>query len=308
MTRGGGQAITFVDDRDKEILQHIARVGNYRLSPGEVATGIDVHQDFVSSKHLQKLKGNTIKKGDGIFILSDKEKNSIHLSSTEMAIVKPYYTTTQLYRYYGNPKNELWVIYTDSKVVKHITDFPHIKAHLDKFASVITSDNRPYGLHRSRNEKFFLGEKIISLRKTDRPHFTYTDFPCYVSQTFFVLKPTGINLKYLTAILNSSLCHFWLDKKGKKQGEALQVDKEPLLKIPIYTINTSNPSEKKQHDDLASLVSRMLDLHKRLNEVKTPQEKSVLERQIEATDDEINRLVYKLYGLTEDEVRIVEGS
>ena len=49
-----------------------------------------------------------------------------------------------------------------------------------------------------------------------------------------------------------------------------------------------------------------LDLHKRLAEVKTPHEKTALQRQISATDDQIDKLVYELYGLTEEEIKIVE--
>ena len=63
---------------------------------------------------------------------------------------------------------------------------------------VITSDFKPYGLHRAREQRFFEGEKIISLRKTSEPYFTYTNFPCYVTQTYFIIKPEDINLKFLT--------------------------------------------------------------------------------------------------------------
>ena len=55
------------------------------------------------------------------------------------------------------------------------------------------------------------------------------------------------------------------------------------------------------------LVQRMLELHKRLAEAKTPPAKTMLQRQIEATDQQIDQLVYELYGLTEEEIKIVEG-
>jgi hypothetical protein len=57
---------------------------------------------------------------------------------------------------------------------------------------------------------------------------------------------------------------------------------------------------------MVSLVETMLDLHKQLAAAKIPQAKTILQRQIEATDRQIDRLVYALYGLTEEEVRIVE--
>ena len=52
----------------------------------------------------------------------------------------------------------------------------------------------------------------------------------------------------------------------------------------------------------------MLDLNKRLAEAREPQTKTVLQRQVETTDRQIDRLVYKLYELTEEEIRIVEES
>jgi hypothetical protein len=57
---------------------------------------------------------------------------------------------------------------------------------------------------------------------------------------------------------------------------------------------------------MESLVERMLYLHKRLAETKAGHEKTLLQRRIEATDKQIDRLVYELYGLTEEEVKIVE--
>ena len=53
---------------------------------------------------------------------------------------------------------------------------------------------------------------------------------------------------------------------------------------------------------------RMLDLHKKLPAARTDQEKTALQRQIADTDKRIDRLVYDLYGLTEEEIKIVEGT
>jgi len=153
-----------------------------------------------------------------------------------LTLIKPYYTTEQLSKYYGNRSNTHWIIYTDSKfkAPKNIKPYPNIKKHLDQFEDVITSHNKPYGLHRARDERFFKGEKIIALRKCpNQPVFTYTDFDCYVSATFYVIKTERVNQKYLVGLLNSKLIAFWLKHKGKMQGNNYQVDKEPLLAIPI---------------------------------------------------------------------------
>jgi len=56
------------------------------------------------------------------------------------------------------------------------------------------------------------------------------------------------------------------------------------------------------------LVERMLGLQKSLPDVKTDHEKTLLQRQIKTTDNQIDKLVYELYGLTDDEIAIVEGA
>ncbi|NPV02933.1 MAG: hypothetical protein HPY53_16285 [Brevinematales bacterium] len=266
-----------------------------------VSTGIDVHQDFVNEKHLGILKDLKIQKGSGIFILSDVEKINLNLQENENSVIRPYYTTEQLQRYYANPNNSYWIIYTDINIRKSINEYPNIKKHLYKYKKVITSDFAPYGLHRARDQVFFEGEKIISLRKTLKPAFTYSDFPCYVSQTYFVIQPKDIDYKYLSGILNSKLVYFWLYYKGKKQGEQLQIDKEPLLDIPLIKIESS------QKEALIKLVEQMLSAQKELHHAKTGKDKDYYERRCRELDSQIDRLVYELYGLTEEEIRIVEG-
>jgi adenine-specific DNA-methyltransferase len=297
------QLITFINSSLNGVLEKIYNSGNYFLTNKNVAQGIVCPQDFIIDKHLEILKNDAIKKGGGIFVINNTEKKRLKPLKNEKSVIKPYYTTDELQRFYGNPNNSLWVIYSDINVRKKIRDYPNIKSHLDKFKKIITSDFAPYGLHRAREQTFFEGTKIISLRKTSKPCFTYTEFPCYVSQTYFVIKPDDINLKYLTAILNSNLIYFWLYHKGKKQGEQLQVDKDPLLDIPIV-----NTTDKAKHNALVSLVDKMLDLKQKEAAEKNQQLKTMITRQIEGVDKAIDTAVYGLYGLTEDEIKVVEDA
>ena len=59
--------------------------------------------------------------------------------------------------------------------------------------------------------------------------------------------------------------------------------------------------------DTIALVERMLSLQRQLSAAQTPGEKTRLQRQVEATDAQIDALVYALYGLTQEEVGVVEG-
>jgi len=305
-----GEIFTFVNDKVTEILNKIASEKNFTLTKKEVANGIHPHYDFVNKTISIRHKGK-FKVGEGIFGLSNAEKEKLSFNEKELEIIKPYFTTVELDRYRANPKNRLWLIYTNSKFrnPKEIELYPNIKKHLDRFKNVITSDNKPYGLHRAREEKFFKGEKIVVRRKcVGRPSFTYTDFDCYVSATFYIIKTERINLKFLTAILNSKLMAFWLKYKGKMQGNNYQIDKVPLLNMPVKKIDQTNQEKKIQHDKIVELVDQMLKLHKQLAEAKTSYDKTRIQRQINATDRQIDQLVYELYNLTEKEIEIIESS
>ena len=180
--------------------------------------------------------------------------------------------------------------------------YPHLKAHLDIFAKVITSSNGPYGLHRARKESVFTGEKILSLRKVSRPTFTYTDFDCYVSQSYNVIKTDRWNAKALTALLNSNVVSFWLRYKGKMQGDNYQIDREPLLSIPLTNLNENDSSQ------LASLVEQQIDALRQSMSAKSDADKKLFADRCQITEKQINTLVYKLYRLTRNEIDTIESS
>jgi len=121
-------------------------------------------------------------------------------------------------------------------------------------------------------------------------------------QVIVPIKDNIQNLKFLQGILSSTLMNYYL-----VNYLADDMNKSYLEKIPIRTINFSDPVDKARHDKMVALVTQMLDLNKKLQEVKLEHEKTLLSRQIEATDAAIDKLVYELYGLTEEENKVVEG-
>jgi hypothetical protein len=74
-----------------------------------------------------------------------------------------------------------------------------------------------------------------------------------------------------------------------------------------FSPHTTNPEYVARHDHMVSLLETMLSLNKKLPGARTPEEKTLLQRQIESTDKQIDALVYELYGLTEEEIKVVEG-
>jgi hypothetical protein len=110
-------------------------------------------------------------------------------------------------------------------------------------------------------------------------------------------------------LLNSRLLSFRFASIGKlKSGGILEYFWNSVSKLPIRRVDFSNGTDKDRHDRMVSLVERMLELHKQLATAKTGDEKTRIERQIDATDAQIEKLVYELYGLSEDEIKIVEAA
>jgi len=80
-----------------------------------------------------------------------------------------------------------------------------------------------------------------------------------------------------------------------------------LLDVPIRTIDFDNSEDKLKHDNIVALVEHILNSKKQLATAKTDSEKEYLEKKCKGLDRQIDALVYQLYGLTEEEIKIVEG-
>lgn len=299
----GNKSINFSDDIATEILKKIENESNFKLSKENIGNGIDVLQDFVTEKHLLKLKDKTIQKGDGVFVLRNSFINELKLNEKEQNCLKPYYTTKQINRFLSSHDNQYKIIYADKYFRENISQFPNLKGHIDRFKEILTSAFAPYGLHRSRKESFFKEEAIFLLRKTMYPAFTYVNFPCYVARAFLILKPKNINLRYLTALLNSKLTYFWLKNKGKKQGQQLQIDIGPLLEIPLI-----NPNKKIQ-ENISSLVEQMIKLNGELHKIPEKTDKwYFLKIKVGELEQKIDHKIYNLYRLNEKEIEIIENA
>ncbi|MBZ7942262.1 DUF7149 domain-containing protein [Campylobacter molothri] len=289
------KTLNFTKSDYEGLFEKIQKYGKFYLEEREVANGIHPHYDFINNR-INSHHNFSFKVGQGIFGLSQEEKEKLRLTQLENDLVKPYYDTQNFSKFFFEKENYRWIIYTNSsfKNPNSMDNYPNLKKHLDKFKKVITSDNKPYGLHRARDEKFFTGSpRIVALRKcVDEPKFSYVDFDCYVSATFYIIKTHRIDIKYLVAILNSKLIAFWLRHKGKMQGNNYQIDKEPLLNIPIININSKN---QKTADELVALVDEIF---------KAKEQDKNADTKIQ--EDKINTLVYKLYNLTEDEIKIIK--
>lgn len=164
-----GRTIQFLDTSITDITDKIKRAKCFYLENNEILNGIHPHHAGVTKKMLPMLPNSNV--GDGIFILSSKEVNDLNLDEKEKSLLHPYYDSKNISRYYFDPDFTKQIIYTtsDFKDVTLMNEYPKLKKHLDFYVDVITSDNRPYGLHRARKQEFFEEPTIVSLRKCSIP-------------------------------------------------------------------------------------------------------------------------------------------
>lgn len=147
-------------------------------------------------------------------------------------------------------------------------------------------------------------EKIIIRTTADSIVATIdrTRSVCLNSVNIAVLLPgLTYDLRALLGILNSRLMKFWYDMTVQETGKTFA----ELKLAYLYDLPLPKMSSMKA---LATCVEQIFVSYESLQTSKVPSEKIRIERQIDATDREIDNLVYQLYGLTEDEIKIVEGA
>ncbi|MBC8359288.1 MAG: Eco57I restriction-modification methylase domain-containing protein [Candidatus Aminicenantes bacterium] len=127
----------------------------------------------------------------------------------------------------------------------------------------------------------------------------------------------GITLKsydkseylYLLGLLNSKLLSFYLKKISTPfRGGFYSCNKQYLSQLPICIIDFNKPKEKAIHEKMVKLVDKMLELNKKKHTLPPSSKRDKIEREIQITDEKIDEFVYELYGITEKEKEIIEGS
>jgi hypothetical protein len=115
------------------------------------------------------------------------------------------------------------------------------------------------------------------------------------------------SIEYLAGIINSKLISFVYSElfSGlRMSGGYFQFQAPQLRILPVAKASAQN------NDRMVSLVRRIAQLNKRVSELgdKKTDERARLEKEIERTDNEIDELVYRIYGITEEEKKVIEGA
>jgi adenine-specific DNA-methyltransferase len=234
------------------------------------------------------------------FIINEETKNElISKDASSIEIIRPILRGRDLKRY-GYAFSNVYLINTHNGVtrnnierIKVKEDYPLIYDHLLSFMPQV-EQRQDQGKHWAnlRNCAYlddFEKPKIVWGEISDKPKFAFDESNYYAEATTFLM--TGEKLKYLLGILNSKLSEWYFNQISTTTG--MGTNRWKKYKIEVFPIK--EPTEREELS-LEKLVDKILTAKKNDSKADT----SVLET-------EIDQLVYQLYGLTEAEIKIVEG-
>ncbi|EPX9050599.1 class I SAM-dependent DNA methyltransferase [Campylobacter coli] len=197
----------------------------------------------------------------------------------------------------------LWVIGTFPSLKINIEQYPALKQYLSQFLPRIEQSGEKGCRKKTSNKWFetqdniayyeeFEKEKIVWAEMTKEACFVYDNSNFFTNQTCYFF--THCDYKYLLAILNSRLIVYYMQYISSHLGQgAFRWIRQYIEKLPIPKINSKN---EKLADELINLVDEILKAKE--------QDKNANTQELE---NKINSIVYKLYNLTEEEIKIIEG-
>jgi hypothetical protein len=279
-------------------------------------TGVKTGANAVFTFEPIKCDGNS-------YLLESEGGESVELDSN---LLRPYWKAESLKRYHQLPAHRL-ILYpykfeggetrliSESELDK---SYSKTWAYLNKHKSSLEGRQKGklrgpawYGLSFASDLRMFSASKIVTPTLAPCNSFSIDLgghlFPQGAGGGCGLVLKQDVSVNYLLGVINSRLLTFYFQRISSCfQGGWFAYEPRYLKRIPLRKIDSLNSEDVARHDRMVSLVERMLDLHKQLAATKGEHERTMLQRQIEATDQQIDALVYELYGLTEEEIRIVE--
>ena len=267
-------------------------------------------------------RGVTTGLNEAFFIDGKTRKALIAKDKRNAQLIKPLLGGEDIRRWLFHQR-DAWLIFTRRGV--DIDAFPAIREHLSKWKAELTpkkASSDKFGRKPGGYKWYEIQDDVAYFQTFESPKIVFPDIAkgprfCldtrgnYLANTAYCL---GTDDRYLLGILNSRLFWFAISNIsipfGIRAGEyRYRLIYQYMEKVPIRIIDFSDPADKADHEKMVTLVDRILGLTKKISSSKlAPSEIDRLEREIATTDAEIDDLVFKLYGITNDERRIIEGA
>ncbi|MCG3149767.1 MAG: Type IIS restriction enzyme Eco57I [Verrucomicrobiae bacterium] len=234
------------------------------------------------------------------------------LKQIEKAVLRRSISGKRIKRY-GDVVPDQWIVYTHKGYSPR--DIPRAIDRLQEFRSqntckeVLEGKHPWWALHRARDPEIFQSPKLIGLTTTKSIEIIFDEEKDLVvtdAMYVFRLKPQ-FNTKAALGVLHSKLFLFLY--RVSNQGESRVIPQIKAAKLePLPFPDLSKSADKARHDKLVALVDKMLVLMPKLRAATADAERATLQNAVTATDRQIDQLVYELYGLTAEEIALVESA
>jgi hypothetical protein len=276
-------------------------------------------KEYVGGKILYGIKTGL---NEAFVIDTVTRKQLIKMDKRSAKIIKPLLCGRDIKRY-APFDSQKYLIFAKQGIV--INDYPAVKEYLEQFhqrlrpkpKDWVSKDDKTWKGRTSGTYKWYeLQTTVAYFKEFETPKIIFPDIALrmqatldwegmYLTNTVYMIPQDD---KYLLAILNSSLSHFIFSKMNAKiRGNYLRFFSQYTERLPIYRIDKSNKADKKPHDDIVRCVDQLLKLYEEKSEVLLSARIKQIEDKIAHYEDKINETVYQLYGLTDEEIKIVEG-
>ncbi len=295
-------------DRLCEMPMKLGDVAHIFVGTQTSADTLFVLEDCVRDQDC--IVGTCKETGETVRIEADMVKP--FLRGRDIRRYEPLKTATMMLCPYVIEQTQFWLMAEEDWSHAYPMAYGYLKGHKSALMA------REKGRFRGANWFAFGYPKSMTLFQ--RPKIVVPDYNNVASFTYdsdghfyktgygiILLEGRQESLLYLLGLLNTRLLFGHLLRVGTTlRGGYVRFWTQFIEQLPIRTINFDDPADAGRHDRMVALVERMLDLHKKLAAASIPADKDLYQRQIEATDRQIDALVYELYGLTDEEIAIVE--
>ncbi len=272
--------------------------------------------DFVERKFF---RGVTTGFNDAFIIDGKTRKKLISEHKRSAELIKPLLGGEDIRRYVFH-QNDRWLIFPRRGI--KIQDYPAIFRHLSKWKADLTpkkTGKEKVGRKPGRYEWYEIQDDVAYYEIFDSPKIIYPDITkgprfCLDTENHFLANTAyclGTGSLYLLGLLNSRLFWFTISNIsipfGIRAGEyRYRLIYQYMKKVPIRPVDLKDPADKAKHDRMVELVEQMLAARQQLGGAQSDKDKDFYTNRCDGLDRQIDALVYDLYALTPDEIKIVE--
>ena len=273
-------------------------------------------KDYVSDKIYRGILTGLNK----AFVIDEKTRSRIIKKSKKCAeLIKPFLAGKDIKRYGTLEVNKYLILVPKGWTREKSGNTKNAWNWFERNYPAIADHLRPY--EEEGKKRYDKGEYWWELRACDyydefekpkiiypnickRNEFAFDSKGLYTNQKCFIIS---LSDKYLLGILNSSVMHFiYRNALPKLRGDYYEPSYVYFKEFPIPKLSVSTRIGEAQYNKMKLLVVQMLEAQRKLGKAKTQANKKTCQKKVDLLDRQIDRLVYKLYDLTEEEIKIVE--